>query len=91
MKFLFASILLAASATIHLASGAEFGPNRALGNEGTDEIEYSTAEGRGKSDKKGTGKSSKGKSSKGKSAKGKSAKDSKNDGGYPSRKRQVSE
>ena len=57
MKFLFASILLVASATIHLASGAEFGPNRAL---------RALA---GKTGKSSKGKSSKGKSSKGKSSK----------------------
>ena len=53
MKLLIASTLLAASATVHLTAGAEFGGRRpalqALASEDTDEIEYSTAEGGGKS------------------------------------------
>ena len=77
MKLLIASILLAASATIHLASGAEFGRRpalRALASDDTDEtVDFA------------------GKSPKGKSPKGKSSKGSRNDGGYPNAQRQVSE
>ena len=77
MNFRIASILLAASANIYYASGAEFGPRpalRALAGDGTDGNLFS--------------KSCKGRKS-GKEMRSKSSENEEE--GYPSRKRQVSE